>query len=171
MSFHTSPHPHEAQGHDGKEYVAVASSQTQSLDRALRPASASSVVAAATARQHSLGRNQPHHLPHPPPLTGLASQNGAQTKEAKYAHAHAQLAALLCDSCLTSDPLLASVTIRSLQLPHPLLPSCRQQDKCRSPTAPLTQLPWQPRCSLLLLVTKVTATLHCVPCVCVHYHP
>ncbi|XP_040041458.1 actin-binding protein WASF3 [Gasterosteus aculeatus] len=82
LSFHTSPHPHEAQGHDGKEYVAVASSQTQSLDRALRPASASSVVAAATARQHSLGRNQPHHLPHPPPLTGLASQNGAQTKEA-----------------------------------------------------------------------------------------
>uniref|UniRef100_A0A3Q3MF52 Wiskott-Aldrich syndrome protein family member n=1 Tax=Mastacembelus armatus TaxID=205130 RepID=A0A3Q3MF52_9TELE len=60
-----------------------------SLDRALRPASASSAVAMTTTRQHSLGRNQPHHHHHhPPPLANSASQNGARsgvTKETKYA--------------------------------------------------------------------------------------
>ncbi|XP_051802346.1 actin-binding protein WASF3-like isoform X2 [Acanthochromis polyacanthus] len=78
-SFPASPH-HP----DGKDHVAVATSrtgQTQSLDRALRPASASSAVTTATARQHSLGRNQPHHHHHPPP-TGSANQNGARNKDA-----------------------------------------------------------------------------------------
>ncbi|XP_062420602.1 actin-binding protein WASF3-like isoform X2 [Pungitius pungitius] len=88
LSFHTSPHYHEAQGHDGKDHVAVASGQTQSLSRALRPASGSSVVALATAHQHSLSRNQPHHLAHPPALTGSASQNGARTNSAKEANGH-----------------------------------------------------------------------------------
>ncbi|XP_041789915.1 wiskott-Aldrich syndrome protein family member 3-like [Chelmon rostratus] len=91
-SFPTSSHHHDAQGHDGKDHVSVASGgsgQTQSLDRALRPASASSVVATATARQHSLGRNQPHHHHHhPPPLAGLANQNGARTNSAKEANDH-----------------------------------------------------------------------------------
>ncbi|XP_074487055.1 actin-binding protein WASF3-like [Sebastes fasciatus] len=80
------PH-HDAQGHDGKDHVTVSGSgQTQSLDRALRPPSASSVVATATARQHSLGRNQPHHL-HQPPLAG-SEQNGARTNAAKEANDH-----------------------------------------------------------------------------------
>lgn len=92
-SFPASPHHHDAQGHDGKDHVSVATSgsgQTQSLDRVLRPTSASSAVAVATARQHSLGRNQPHHHHHHPlPLAGSANQNGARTnaaKEAKYTH-------------------------------------------------------------------------------------
>lgn len=95
-SFPTSPHHHDTQGHDGKDHVTVVtggSGQTQSLDRAVRPASASSVVATATARQHSLGRNQPHHHHHPPPLTSSANQNGARTngaKEAKYKRTHTQ---------------------------------------------------------------------------------
>ncbi|XP_030275285.1 wiskott-Aldrich syndrome protein family member 3-like [Sparus aurata] len=74
----TGSHHHDALGHDGKDHVAVAtgSGQTQSLDRALRPAS--TAVATATTRQHSLGRNQPHHHHHPP-LAGFANQNGART--------------------------------------------------------------------------------------------
>uniref|UniRef100_A0A8P4G2G5 Wiskott-Aldrich syndrome protein family member n=1 Tax=Dicentrarchus labrax TaxID=13489 RepID=A0A8P4G2G5_DICLA len=81
-SFPADTHHHDAQGHDGKDHVTAAtigSGQTQSLDRALRPASASSVVTAATARQHSLGRNQPHHHHHPPPLAGSTNQNSART--------------------------------------------------------------------------------------------
>uniref|UniRef100_UPI0037E9BB99 actin-binding protein WASF3-like isoform X2 n=1 Tax=Semicossyphus pulcher TaxID=241346 RepID=UPI0037E9BB99 len=76
-SFPTSPHYHDAQSHDRKDHAVVAtggSGQTQSLDRALRPASVSSGVAAATARQHSLGRNQPHHHP-------SANQNAARTND------------------------------------------------------------------------------------------
>jgi len=78
--------PHQA--HDGEDPITVANSgsgQTQSLDRALRPTSA---VTAATTRQHSLGRNQPHHHPHPP-LNSSANQNGARSnvaKEARYTH-------------------------------------------------------------------------------------
>ncbi|XP_070843361.1 actin-binding protein WASF3-like isoform X1 [Chaetodon trifascialis] len=90
-SFPTSSHHHDPQGHDGKDHVSVVgggSGQTQSLDRALRPASASSVVATATARQHSLGRNQPHHHHHQPPLSGSANQNGARTNSAKQANDH-----------------------------------------------------------------------------------
>ncbi|XP_073341552.1 actin-binding protein WASF3-like isoform X1 [Pagrus major] len=76
----TSSHHHDAQGHDGKDHGAMAtgSGQTQSLDRALRPAS--TAVATATTRQHSLGRNQPHHHHHSP-MAGLANQNGARTNE------------------------------------------------------------------------------------------
>lgn len=150
----TGSHHHDALGHDGKDHVAVAtgSGQTQSLDRALRPAS--TAVATATTRQHSLGRNQPHHHHHPP-LAGLANQNGARTNaEAKYTHTHTHTErVLLCDSCLTFDLHLSSVTIRSLQPPrHPLL-SCRQH----SPTAPPTPLLWQRHCTLQPpLVTKVT---------------
>ncbi|XP_030007408.1 wiskott-Aldrich syndrome protein family member 3-like [Sphaeramia orbicularis] len=87
----SSPHHHDAQGHDGKDHMTSAapgSGQTQSLDRALRPASASSVVATATARQHSLGRNQPHHHHHQAPPTGLANQNGARSNAAKEANDH-----------------------------------------------------------------------------------
>ncbi|XP_040002141.1 wiskott-Aldrich syndrome protein family member 3-like [Xiphias gladius] len=91
-SFPASPHHHDAQGHDGKDHVSVATSgsgQTQSLDRVLRPTSASSAVAVATARQHSLGRNQPHHHHHHPlPLAGSANQNGARTNAAKEANDH-----------------------------------------------------------------------------------
>uniref|UniRef100_UPI003AAFA73C actin-binding protein WASF3-like n=1 Tax=Centroberyx gerrardi TaxID=166262 RepID=UPI003AAFA73C len=91
-SFPSSPH-HDPQGHDGKDHVSMAtggSGQTQSLDRALRPPSASSAVAAATSRQHSLGRNQPHHHHHPPPVAGSANQalNGARTNAAKEANDH-----------------------------------------------------------------------------------
>ncbi|KAK9540989.1 hypothetical protein VZT92_003403 [Zoarces viviparus] len=86
LSFHSSPHPHEAQMHDGKDQVSGGSGQTQSLDRALRPAS---VVATATARQHSLGRNHHHHHHHhPPPIAGSANQNGAQTNDAMEANDH-----------------------------------------------------------------------------------
>ncbi|KAG7232676.1 hypothetical protein INR49_008230 [Caranx melampygus] len=84
-SFPASPHLHDAQGHDGKDHATVATrgtGQTQSLDRALRPASASSAVATATTRQHSLGRNQPHHHHHLP-HTGSANQNGARTNATK----------------------------------------------------------------------------------------
>ncbi|KAE8299886.1 Wiskott-Aldrich syndrome protein family member 3 [Larimichthys crocea] len=76
------------QGHDGKDHVTVVtggSGQTQSLDRALRPASASSVVSTATTRQHSLGRNQLHHHHHPPLPTGSTNQNGARTNSPKEA--------------------------------------------------------------------------------------
>ncbi|KAE8299881.1 Wiskott-Aldrich syndrome protein family member 3 [Larimichthys crocea] len=77
------------QGHDGKDHVTVVtggSGQTQSLDRALRPASASSVVSTATTRQHSLGRNQLHHHHHPPLPTGSTNQNGARTNSPKEAN-------------------------------------------------------------------------------------
>lgn len=80
-----SSHHHDAQGHDGKEHVALAAGgtgQTQSLDRALRPAS--SGVTAATTRQHSLGRNQPHHH-HQPGPAGSANQNAARTVPVKEA--------------------------------------------------------------------------------------
>lgn len=85
LSFPASPH-HD--GHDRKDHADMATSgsgQTQSLDRALRPTSA---VSAATARQHSLGRNQPHQHHHhhrPQPLTGPANQNGARSNMAKEA--------------------------------------------------------------------------------------
>ncbi|XP_070684155.1 actin-binding protein WASF3-like [Pempheris klunzingeri] len=90
ISFPASPHHLHDQGHDGKDHITVVtggSGQTQSLDRALRPVSASSAVAAATTRQHSLGRNQPHHHHHPP-LTGSANQNGARTNTTKEASDH-----------------------------------------------------------------------------------
>lgn len=80
-----SSHHRDAQGHDGKEHVALAaggSGQTQSLDRVLRPAS--SAVTAATARQHSLGRNQQHHQ-HQSGLAGSANQNAARTVPVKEA--------------------------------------------------------------------------------------
>ncbi|XP_041839947.1 wiskott-Aldrich syndrome protein family member 3-like isoform X4 [Melanotaenia boesemani] len=83
------PSPHHLPGHDGKDHVTMATSssgQTQSLDRGLRPTSASSSVTVATARQHSLGRNQPHHHHHPPPLPGSANQNGARSTTAKEAN-------------------------------------------------------------------------------------
>lgn len=166
-SFPTSSHHHDAQGHDGKDHVSVASGgsgQTQSLDRALRPASASSVVATATARQHSLGRNQPHHHHHhPPPLAGLANQNGARTnsaKEAKYTHTHMHSVFTVSASvsCMTFDLHLSSVTIRFLQHPpHHRPPSCRQRVRWHSPTAQPTPPPWQRPCTLQpFLVTKVT---------------
>ncbi|XP_039865944.1 wiskott-Aldrich syndrome protein family member 3-like [Simochromis diagramma] len=86
LSFPASPH-HD--GHDRKDHADMATSgsgQTQSLDRALRPTSA---VSAATARQHSLGRNQPHQHHHrPQPLTGPANQNGARSNMAKEANDH-----------------------------------------------------------------------------------
>ncbi|XP_038570649.1 wiskott-Aldrich syndrome protein family member 3-like isoform X1 [Micropterus salmoides] len=81
-SFPASPHL-DAQAHNGKDHVTAATGQTQSLDRALRPASASSAVATTTARQHSLGRNQPHRHHHPP-----ANQNGARTNATKEANDH-----------------------------------------------------------------------------------
>nr|XP_020475979.1 wiskott-Aldrich syndrome protein family member 3-like [Monopterus albus] len=91
-SFPSSPHHRDGNGHDGKDHVAIAtggSGQTQSLDRALRPASA---VTVASARQHSLGRNQIHHHHHHlQPLVSSASQNGTRSngsKEAKYTHTH-----------------------------------------------------------------------------------
>ncbi|XP_035856489.1 wiskott-Aldrich syndrome protein family member 3-like [Sander lucioperca] len=90
MSPDSSLH-HDAPVHDGKDPVAAAlggGGQTQSLDRALRPSSVSSAVATATGRQHSLGRNQPHHHQHPPPLAGSANQNGARTHAAKEANDH-----------------------------------------------------------------------------------
>ncbi|XP_041641677.1 wiskott-Aldrich syndrome protein family member 3-like [Cheilinus undulatus] len=89
-SHSTTPRHHDAQGHDRKDHAAVASSgsgQTQSLDRALRPASASSGVSGATTRQHSLGRNQPHHHHHPP-HAGSTNQNGARSSAAKEANDH-----------------------------------------------------------------------------------
>ncbi|XP_029949255.1 wiskott-Aldrich syndrome protein family member 3-like [Salarias fasciatus] len=79
-----SPPQHEAHGRQGKDHITVATSgsgQTQSLDRALKPAS--TAVATATTRQHSLGRNQLHHHHHPPPQGGTANQNGARGHTAK----------------------------------------------------------------------------------------
>nr|XP_046233922.1 wiskott-Aldrich syndrome protein family member 3-like isoform X2 [Scatophagus argus] len=79
---------HDMQRHDGKDHVTMAtggSGQTQSLDRAFRPAS--SAVSVATTRQHSLGRNQAHHHHHPP-LTGSTNQNGARTNATKEANDH-----------------------------------------------------------------------------------
>ncbi|XP_059186133.1 actin-binding protein WASF3-like [Centropristis striata] len=68
----------EGPGPDVKDHVTVASGgQTQSLDRALRP----SAVSTATARQHSLGRNQPHHHQ-------AANQNTARTNTVKEANDH-----------------------------------------------------------------------------------
>lgn len=87
-SFPASPLHRDASGHDGKDHVTAVTAgngQTQSLDRALRPAVASSAVTAATARQHSLGRNQPHHHHHPPQLAGSSNQNGAWSNAAKEA--------------------------------------------------------------------------------------
>uniref|UniRef100_A0A1A7Y095 Wiskott-Aldrich syndrome protein family member n=1 Tax=Iconisemion striatum TaxID=60296 RepID=A0A1A7Y095_9TELE len=78
----SSPHP--THGNDRKDTVTMTTSSsglTQSLDRALRPTSASSGVTAATTRQHSLGRSQPYTQA--PSLTGSANQNGAQSNEAK----------------------------------------------------------------------------------------
>ncbi|XP_035002645.1 wiskott-Aldrich syndrome protein family member 3 isoform X1 [Hippoglossus stenolepis] len=85
-SFPASPHRHDTQGHDGKDRTVTGGrGQTQSLDRALRPTTVSTAVTAATARQHSLGRNQPHHqLPH----AGPANQNRARTNTAKEANHH-----------------------------------------------------------------------------------
>ncbi|XP_060919377.1 actin-binding protein WASF3-like isoform X1 [Labrus mixtus] len=88
-SHSTSPRHHDAQGHERKDHAAVATSgsgQTQSLDRALRPASASTGVSTGTTRQHSLGRNQPHH--HHPPHSGSANQNGARINAAKESNDH-----------------------------------------------------------------------------------
>ncbi|XP_028458478.1 wiskott-Aldrich syndrome protein family member 3 isoform X2 [Perca flavescens] len=90
MSPDSSLH-HDTPVHDGKDPVTAAlggGGQTQSLDRALRPSSVSSAVATATGRQHSLGRNQPHHHQHQPPLAGSANQNGARTHAAKEANDH-----------------------------------------------------------------------------------
>ncbi|XP_074541204.1 actin-binding protein WASF3-like [Halichoeres trimaculatus] len=89
-SFSASPHHPEAQGLDRKDHAAVVNSgsgQTQSLDRALRPASASSGVSTATTRQHSLGRNQPHHHHHPP-ASSLANQSTARANATKEANDH-----------------------------------------------------------------------------------
>ncbi|XP_058497021.1 actin-binding protein WASF3-like [Solea solea] len=83
-SLSTSLHLHDAQGHDGKDHVTRAtgsSSQTQSLDRVLRPTT-TSAVSMATGRQHSLGRSQPHPLL----LTVSANQNGAPTNSADVRH-------------------------------------------------------------------------------------
>uniref|UniRef100_A0A1A8PN87 Wiskott-Aldrich syndrome protein family member n=1 Tax=Nothobranchius rachovii TaxID=451742 RepID=A0A1A8PN87_9TELE len=76
--------PHSTHGKDRKDNVTMETSSsglTQSLDRALRPTSASSGVTTATTRQHSLGRNQAYTQA--PSLTGSAKQNGAQSNEAK----------------------------------------------------------------------------------------
>ncbi|XP_076028194.1 actin-binding protein WASF3-like [Genypterus blacodes] len=87
-----SPSQHDAQGHDGKEHGTTVSSgggQTQSLDRALRPASASFAVTTATTRQHSLGRNQPHHQHHhSAPVAGSTNQtlSGGRSNTAKEAN-------------------------------------------------------------------------------------
>ncbi|XP_035492187.2 wiskott-Aldrich syndrome protein family member 3-like isoform X1 [Scophthalmus maximus] len=87
-SFPASHYPHDAQGHDGKDHVtAVTGGQTQSLDRALRPNAVVAPVAAATPRQHSLGRNQLHQH-RPLPLAGSTNQNGARTNVAKEANDH-----------------------------------------------------------------------------------
>ncbi|XP_023283098.1 wiskott-Aldrich syndrome protein family member 3-like [Seriola lalandi dorsalis] len=126
-SFPTSPHLHDAQGHDGKDHVTAATTgtgQTQSLDRALRPAPGSSAVSATTTRQHSLGRNQPHHHHHPPPHTGSANQNTARTnatKEAKYTRTHtlAGFPPCQCDACLTSDLFLSSPPPPANYVPSP----------------------------------------------------
>ncbi|XP_035993591.1 wiskott-Aldrich syndrome protein family member 3 isoform X1 [Fundulus heteroclitus] len=70
-------------GADGEEPVAMVtgvSGHTQSLDRVLRPTSAFSAAATTSVRQHSLGRNQPHH--HQVPLAGSANQNAAWSKAA-----------------------------------------------------------------------------------------
>ncbi|XP_069386548.1 actin-binding protein WASF3-like isoform X2 [Paralichthys olivaceus] len=81
-SFPASPNLHDTQRHDGKDHVVTGGSgQTQSLDRALRPTTVSTAITAATARQHSLGRNQQHHqLPH----AGSANQNRARTNTANH---------------------------------------------------------------------------------------
>ncbi|XP_029354082.1 wiskott-Aldrich syndrome protein family member 3-like [Echeneis naucrates] len=86
-----SPHLHEAQGHPGKDHVTMTSGgsgQTQSLDRALRPVPASSAVAVATTRQHSLGRSQPHHHHHALLPTCSANQNAARINGTKEANDH-----------------------------------------------------------------------------------
>ncbi|XP_026215141.1 wiskott-Aldrich syndrome protein family member 3-like [Anabas testudineus] len=88
-SFPSSPHHRDS--HDGKDHITMVTSgsgQTQSLDRALRPAGTSSVVATATARQHSLGRNQPHHHHHHHPAAGSTNQNGARSCATKEANDH-----------------------------------------------------------------------------------
>ncbi|CAN9510010.1 unnamed protein product [Ophioblennius macclurei] len=84
-----SPQQHEAHGRQGKDPISVATSgsgQTQSLDRALKPASAAATT--STTRQHSLGRNQLHHHHHPPPHAGTANQNGSRGHAAKEANDH-----------------------------------------------------------------------------------
>ncbi|XP_068178289.1 actin-binding protein WASF3-like [Antennarius striatus] len=70
--------------HDGRDHVTMATGgtgQTQSLDRVFRPAP--SAGGTAPVRQHSLGRAQPHHQPHPP--AGSANQNGAWSNSIKEA--------------------------------------------------------------------------------------
>ncbi|XP_003200954.1 actin-binding protein WASF3 [Danio rerio] len=76
-SYPASPnHPQEVGGvgPDGKDGGPT---QTQSLDRAYRPAVSSS---AASARQHSLGRVQPHHGP-PPADSSLNGPRPAAAKD------------------------------------------------------------------------------------------
>ncbi|XP_047222079.1 wiskott-Aldrich syndrome protein family member 3-like isoform X2 [Girardinichthys multiradiatus] len=76
--------------HDGKNPVSTMTSgsgQTQSLDRALRPTSASSATAATSMRQHSLGRNQPHYH-HQVLLAGSANHSGAWSTIARETSDH-----------------------------------------------------------------------------------
>ncbi|KAM6916259.1 actin-binding protein WASF3-like [Xenentodon cancila] len=80
--------PHHFHRPDGKDHVTMvtnSSNQTQSLDRALRPTSASSPVATATTRKHSLGRSQPQHNHCTPLVAGTANQSGARNSLAKEA--------------------------------------------------------------------------------------
>ncbi|MED6291943.1 hypothetical protein CHARACLAT_028745 [Characodon lateralis] len=76
--------------HDGKNAVSTMTSgsgQTQSLDRALRPTSASSATAANSMRQHSLRRNQPHYH-HQVLLAGSANHSGAWSTIARETSDH-----------------------------------------------------------------------------------
>ncbi|KAM4603446.1 actin-binding protein WASF3-like [Polymixia lowei] len=87
-----SPH-HDGQVHDGKDELITSpggAGQTQSLDRTYRPPTTSSAVTAATSRQHSLGRTQPHHHPHygAPPTGTIQTMNGTRTNTAKEASDH-----------------------------------------------------------------------------------
>ncbi|XP_054635690.1 actin-binding protein WASF3-like [Dunckerocampus dactyliophorus] len=80
LSPDRSDNPSLSGVYDGKDHVSVVTGgQTQSLDRALRPASS---VATVTGRQHSLGRNQPHHQQATPPQPTSANQSTARLKEA-----------------------------------------------------------------------------------------
>ncbi|KAM4751172.1 actin-binding protein WASF3-like [Anableps anableps] len=77
-------------GHDGKDPVSMVTSssgQTQSLDRALRPAAASSAAGSASVRQHSLGRNQPHHH-HQVAPAGSANPDAARSNKARETSDH-----------------------------------------------------------------------------------
>ncbi|XP_067085216.1 actin-binding protein WASF3 [Osmerus mordax] len=82
MSYPTSPSlpNQEATAPDGMDHLTNPN-QTQSLDRAYRPPA--SAVAAATARQHSLGRTQPHpHHGAPPADSALNGPHPSTTKDA-----------------------------------------------------------------------------------------